>query len=53
MTGFLIFLASIGLGLGALAVWLVMAAGRMEEHWPDDAPTLNVQNGIGDSRPLR
>jgi hypothetical protein len=59
MTGLLIFFAAIGLlatlGLLLLGVWLVVAGDRMEEHWPglDEEPTLNVQNGIGDSRPVQ
>jgi hypothetical protein len=60
MTGFLIFFAAIGLlstlGLLVFGVWLVVTRDRMEEHWPvglDEEPTLNVQNGIGDSRPIR
>jgi hypothetical protein len=60
MTGLLIFFAAIGLlatlGLLLLGVWLVVAGDRKDEHWPaglDEEPTLQVQNHIGDSRPLR
>lgn len=34
-----------------LAVW-VMLAGTQEAHWPDEDPTLDVQNHVDDSRPL-
>ena len=52
-------LAIVGL-IAALAVlaagiWLQLAEGdEVAEHWPmlDEDPTLNVTNGIGDSRPL-
>lgn len=45
-------------GFAALlaATWLVVAGDRVDEHWPiglDEDPTLQVQNGIGDSRPIR
>ena len=54
-------LAVIGL-LAALAVlaagiWLQLSAGdEMDEHWPiglDEEPVLDVQNHVGDSRPIR
>jgi hypothetical protein len=55
----LILFAAFGLlilGLLLFGVWLVVAGDRMDEHWPaglDEEPTLNVQNGIGDSRPVQ
>jgi hypothetical protein len=39
-----------------LAVWIVVAGQREDEHWPvglDSDPTLDVQSHIGDSRPIR
>lgn len=60
MTGLLIFLAGVGLaailGLLLLGVWISIAGQRMDEHWPvglDEQPGLDVQNHIGDSRPIR
>jgi hypothetical protein len=59
MDGLLVFLAGAGLtailGLLVLGVWLSVSE-PMDEHWPvglDEEPTLNVTNGIGDSRPIR
>ena len=46
VTVLVILLAAAWLGLGE----------PMDEHWPmglDEPPTLDVQNGIGDSRPIR
>ena len=35
----------------AFAAWLCAASDREDEHWPDDDPTLDVENHIGDARP--
>lgn len=55
MTGLLIFLAGVGLtailGLLILGVWVSVAGDRQDVL--DEAPTLDVQNHIGDTRPLR
>lgn len=45
-------------GFAALlaAIWLVVAGDRVDEHWPiglDEPPLLDVQNHVGDSRPIR
>lgn len=38
--------------LGIFAVWYTIAEGA---HWPDidEDPTLDVQDHVGDSRPMR
>jgi hypothetical protein len=44
------------LALLAAAAWLVVAGDRVDEMWPmgrDEDPTLDVQNHLGDSRPIR
>ena len=38
--------------LAALAIW-VLLAGQREGQAADDAPTLDVQNHIGDARRVR
>ena len=47
----------VALAVLAAGIWLQLAAGdEVDEHWPmglDDAPTLDVANHIGDSRPIR
>lgn len=45
-----------GFGLLLFGIWLRVAGDRADEHWPvglDEAPTLDVANHIGDSRPIR
>ena len=60
MDALLIFLSGVGLTailvLLLLGVWLVVAGDRVDELWPaglDEDPTLDVQNHVGDSRPIR
>lgn len=50
----LILLAALVLLL--VGAWIAVAGDREDEHWPmglDDTPSLDVQNHVGDSRPLR
>ena len=40
----------------AAGVWLSIAGDVEDEHWPmglDEEPLLDVQNHVGDSRPIR
>lgn len=60
MDGLLAFLAGAGLtavlGLLLLGIWLRVAGDREDEHWPvglDEDAVLDVQNHVGDSRPVR
>lgn len=36
-----------------IGIGMAVAAARMNERWPDEDPTLDVQNKRGDTRPLR
>jgi hypothetical protein len=54
--GVLVLLA--GFVLLLVGIWLRVAGDRVDDMWPsgpwpEDAPTLDVQNHLGDSRPIR
>jgi len=52
--GVLVLLA--GFVLLLVGIWVRVSGDRIEDMWPvgmDDTPTLDVQNHVGDSRPIR
>jgi hypothetical protein len=52
--GVLVLLA--GFVLLLVGIWLRVAGDRVDQHWPvglDEDAVLDVQNHVGDSRPIR